>query len=71
MAVTAGMSHASPRSWTPTDLSLPRWAFVAWLVHQRRADAGPRLAALALSTAGDIEASRRARLMRELVPQDA
>lgn len=64
------MSHASPRSGILTDLSLPRWAFVAWLVHQRRADAGPRLA-LALSAAGDIEASRRARLMRELVPQDA
>jgi hypothetical protein len=64
------MSHASPRSWIHADLSLPRWAFVAWLVHKRQADAGPRLA-LALSTAGDIEASRRARLMRELVPQEA
>lgn len=64
------MNYASPRSWTPTDLSLPRWAFVAWLVHQRQADAGPRLAP-ALTAGGDIEASRRARMLRELVPQDA
>lgn len=63
------MSLASRRSWI-ADLSLPRWAFVAWLVHQRQVEAGPRLA-LALTTGGDIEASRRARLMRELVPQDA
>ena len=64
------MSPASPRSWIPADLSIPRWAFVAWLVRQRQLDAGPRLA-LSLTTGGDIEASRRARLMRELVPQDA
>lgn len=66
------MNHAALRSWAPAqhDLSLPRWAFVAWLVHRRQADAGPRLD-LTLSLDGDIEASRRARLLRELVPQDA
>jgi hypothetical protein len=64
------MSHASPRSWIPAELRLPRWAFVAWLVRQRQLDAGPRLV-LALAAGGDIEASRRARLMRDLVPQDA
>ena len=62
------MSHASPRPWI--DLNLPGWAFVAWLVHQRQLERGPRLAP-ALVAGGDIEASRRARLMRELVPQDA
>ena len=64
------MTFAPQRSWalSPRDLSLPRWAFVAWFVQQRQADM-PR-PTLALSPAGDIEASRRARLLRELVPQD-
>ena len=65
------MNHASPRSWAPAqhDLSLPRWAFVAWQTHSRMAD-GPR-PALALAPAGDIETSLRARLLREVAPQDA
>ena len=65
------MSYAPPRSWAsgPSDLSLPRWAFVAWLVHQRQRVAGPP-AAIALAPDNDIESSRRARLLRELVPQD-
>lgn len=66
------MSYATPRSWAPSprDLSLPRWAFVAWLVHQRQALAGPRLA-IAYTAEEAVEASRRARLLRDLVPQDA
>lgn len=66
------MSFASPRSWVPPqfDLSLPRWAFVAWLTHQRRTLAGPRLA-VAYSAEEAVEVSRRARLLRDLVPQDA
>jgi hypothetical protein len=62
------MNHVPPRSWAPAqhDLSLPRWAFVAWLTHRRQAD-GPRPALLA--PAGDIEASLRARLLREVAPQ--
>ena len=65
------MSYASPRSWVPgpADLSLPRWAFVAWLVHQRQRVAGPR-PAIVLAPDIDIDAGRRARLLRELVPQD-
>jgi hypothetical protein len=43
---------------------------VAWFVHRRQRGASAR-PALVLSTVGDIEASRRARMMRELVPQDA
>jgi hypothetical protein len=63
------MNHVPPRSWAPAqhDLSLPRWAFVAWLTHRRQAD-GPR-PALMLAPAGDIEASLRARLLREVAPQ--
>lgn len=66
------MSHASSRSWVPTrhDLSLPRWAFVACLIRQRRLGTVPH-PVLTLAPAGDIEANRRARLLRELVPQDA
>lgn len=60
----------SPDS-TATDapLSLPRWAFVAWLVHCRQLRASPR-PTLALAPDTDIETARRARLLRELVPQD-
>ncbi len=63
------MNHAPPRSWASAqhDLSLPRWACVAWLTHCRQADA-PR-PALTLAPAGDIEASLRARLLREVAPQ--
>ena len=63
------MNHVPPRFWAPAqhDLSLPRWAFVAWLTHRRQAD-GPR-PALMLAPAGDIEASLRARLLREVAPQ--
>jgi hypothetical protein len=65
------MIHA-PRTFAPdepADLSLPRWAFVAWGVYRRQADGGPR-PALAPRHEADIEATRRARLLRELVPQD-
>lgn len=67
------MSRVPPQSWAPAqhDLSLPRWAFVAWLIHQRYATAGPRTALALAPPQGDIEASRRARLLRDLVPQDA
>jgi hypothetical protein len=65
------MSPASRPARFPTraDLSLPRWTFVAWLVHSRQLRASPRpgLAAKAL----DVDTARRARLLRELVPQDA
>ena len=66
------MSHASPRSWAfaRPDLSLPRWAFVAWLVHRRQLRAGPRTQ-IVLAPEPDIEAHRRDRLLRELVPRDA
>jgi len=66
------MSRVSPQSWAPSqhDLSLPRWAFVAWLIHQRQTAAGPRTALDLALPQGDIEASRRARLLRDLVPQD-
>lgn len=66
------MVHVQPRTFAsaePTDFSLPRWAFVAWGVYRRRADSDPR-PPLALTPEMDIEATRRARLMRELVPQD-
>jgi hypothetical protein len=62
------MSQDSPE--TPANLRLPRWAFVAWLVHLRQRRAGPR-AQIALAPETDIEAARRARLLREVVPQDA
>lgn len=67
------MSRVPPQSWAlaQPDLSLPRWAFVAWLIHQRHAAAGPRTALTLALPQGDIEASRRARLLRDLVPQDA
>lgn len=67
----ACMSHVSPRSWAPAqrDLSLPRWAFVAWLTHRRQGSA--QRPALTLAPIGDIEASLRARLLREVAPQDA
>lgn len=53
----------------PAHFSLPRWAFVAWAVYCRQTDAGPR--PTLAPTAGDgIEARRRARLLRDLVPQD-
>lgn len=52
------------------DLSLPRWAFVAWLFHRRGMRAGPR-PQIVLASEPDIEARRRERLLRELVPQDA
>lgn len=66
------MTPAPTRSFAPpaaTGLTLPRWAFVAWDVYSRRLDAGPRVT-LAASLADDVEARRRARLLRELVPQD-
>ncbi len=65
------MIHAPPRTFAsdaPADHSLPRWAFVAWNVFRRQADA-PR-PTLAPTPEADIEARRRARLLRELVPQD-
>ena len=66
------MIHASPRTFAPAepaDLSLPRWTFVAWDVYRRQAAAGPR-PIIALAPDTDIDATRRARLLRELVPQD-
>ena len=66
------MVHPSPRSFSPAEsaeLSLPRWTFVAWSVVRRQGDAVPR-AALGPGAEADIEAHRRARLLRELVPQD-
>jgi hypothetical protein len=69
---TPSMSHASRRSRAAahSDLSLPRWAFVAWLVRRAQLRAGPRRP-IVLVSEPDIEANRRARLLRELVPQDA
>ena len=61
------MSPDSPG--TSSRLRLPRWAFVAWLVHLRQRRAGPR-PQIALAPETDIEANRRARLLREVVPQD-
>lgn len=62
------MSYAPTRPWTSSDLRLPRWTFVAWLVHRRQLRAGPRTI-LAGAPETDIEARRRARLLREIVPQ--
>lgn len=62
------MSPDSPE--TSADLRLPRWAFVAWLVHLRQRRFGPRTE-FALAPETDIESARRARLLREVVPQDA
>ena len=64
---TPPMSHAWPRS--RSDLSLPRWAFVAWLVRRGQLRAGPR-PTLPMGPETDIEVHRRARLLRELAPQD-
>lgn len=65
------MSHDSTRSWAAarSDLSLPRWAFVAWLFYRRGLRAAPR-PQIVLAAEPDIEARRRERLLRELVPQD-
>lgn len=59
-------SGAEPQA----DLSLPRWAFVAWLFHRRGLRAAPR-PQIVLAAEPDIEAHRRERLLRDLVPQDA
>ena len=69
---TPFMSHASRRSRAAAQpaLSLPRWAFVAWLVRRAQLRAGPR-PQIVLAPEPDIEATRRARLLREVVPQDA
>ena len=64
------MIHASPHTFAPAepaDLSLPRWAFVAW-GYRGQAPAAPQLT-LAPGSEADIEARRRARLLREIVPQ--
>jgi hypothetical protein len=52
---------------TASDLALPRWTWVAWLVHTRQQAVGPR-PVLPLSSEAQAEARRLANLRRDLVP---
>lgn len=52
---------------TCSDLALPRWTWVAWLIHSRQQVVGPR-PALPLSREAQAEARRLANLRRDLVP---
>lgn len=59
--------------YRPGELRLPSWTFTAWLVFRRDGSAArPSLPrpALPRPMGAEIEARRRARLMRDVVPQD-
>jgi hypothetical protein len=71
------MTSPSPHSWTvsavvyrPGELGLPRWTYVAWLVF-RRSWAECARPTLPRRVEDEIEARRRARMLRDVVPQDA
>ncbi|MBI1200289.1 MAG: hypothetical protein GC203_20715 [Phenylobacterium sp.] len=56
-------------AYAPGELRLPSWTFTAWVVFRRDWTTAAR-PSLPRPLGAEIEARRRARLLRDVVPQD-
>lgn len=64
------ISHPRPlAAYAPGELRLPSWTFTAWVVFCRDWTK-PVRPSLPRPLGAEIEARRRARMMRDVVPQD-